>query len=197
MATTTAPDEGQRTSSGRSCFGDRTRFAQQRARGPCCASHEATACASARVKYGPETPWWIRADPADGQKVGWETNLERMGSPGERVYKAPCGLRRAFCSQSARSRLRTGRAHVLAWGTPRNTRLACYAQGDVMAARMVGIRQEGNPCRMVPSKKGRGARSANSCHDVTEKVRRLRTAALVRIKKEKKKVKQRKPRHFG
>ena len=42
--------------------------------------------------------------------------------------------------------------HVLAWGTPRNSGLAWDAQGDVMAARMVGIRQEGNPCRMVPSK---------------------------------------------
>ncbi len=171
MATETAPDEGQGPSSGRSCFGDRAGFAQQRARGSCRASHEAATCASARVKSGPETPRWIQADPADGQKLGWITNLERMGSPGGRVCKAPCGLRRAFCSQSARSRLRTGRAHVLAWGTPRNARLAWDAQGDVMAARMVGIRQEGNPCRMVPSEKGRGARSANSCHDDTQKVR--------------------------
>ncbi len=65
--------------------------------------------------------------------------------------------------------LRTSRAHVLAWGTPRNARLAWDAQGDVVAARMVGIRQEGNPCRMVPSEKGRGARSASSCRDVTKK----------------------------
>ena len=78
---------------------------------------------------------------------------------------------------------------MLVWGTPRNARLACDAQGDVMAARMVGIRQEGNPCRMVPSEKGRGARSANSCHDVTEKVRRLRTAALV-VRNEKKKLRK-------
>jgi len=27
-----------------------------------------------------------------------------------------------------------------------------------------------NPCRMVPSKEGRGAQSAGSCHDVTGKV---------------------------
>ena len=52
------------------------------------------------------------------------------------------------------ARLRTGRAHMLAWGTPRNARLAWDAQGDVVAARMVGLRQEGNPCRMVPSEKG-------------------------------------------
>ena len=92
-----------------------------------------------------------------------------MGSPGGRVCKALCGLCSAFCSQSARRRLRTGRAHMLAWGTPRNARLAWDAQGDVVAARMVGIQQEGNPCQMVPSEKGRGARSANSCHDVTGK----------------------------
>ena len=122
-------------------------------------------------------------------------NLDRMGSPGEHECKAPCGLLRAFCSQSAESRLRTGKAHVLVWGTPRNARLAWDVQGDVMAARMVGIQQKGNPCRMVPSEKGRGAQSTNSCHDVTEKVRRLRIAALVRIKRKKKK--KSKPHHFG
>ena len=30
-------------------------------------------------------------------------NLDRTGFPGERVCKAPCGLRRAFCSQNVRS----------------------------------------------------------------------------------------------
>ena len=120
-------------------------------------------------------------------------NLDRTGSPGERVCEALCGLRRAFCSQSARSRLRTGRAHVLVWGTPRNARLACDAQGDVVAARMVGIRQEGNPYRMVPSEKGRGARSANSCHDVTGKVRGCELPLWCVLKK---KVEKSKPRHF-
>ena len=44
--------------------------------------------------------------------------------------------------------------------------------GDVMAARVVGIRQEGvNPCRMVPSMKGR---STVQLHDVTGKVRSAR-----------------------
>ena len=77
---------------------------------------------------------------------------ERMGSPGGRVCKTLRGLRSVFCSQSARRRLQTGRAHVLAWGTPRRARFALDVQGDVMAARVVGIRQEGvNPCRMVPS----------------------------------------------
>ena len=36
------------------------------------------------------------------------------------------------------------RAHVLMWGTPRNAGLALDAQCDVVAARMVGLRQEGN-----------------------------------------------------
>ena len=54
------------------------------------------------------------------------------------------------------------------------------AQGDVMAARVVGIRQERlNPCRMVPSMKGRGTRQL---HDVTGKVQHawLRIAAQMR-----------------
>ena len=41
-----------------------------------------------------------------------------------------------------------------------------------MAARVVGIRQEGViPCRMVPSMKGRGTRQL---HDVTGKVQHVR-----------------------
>ena len=56
----------------------------------------------------------------------------------------------------------------------------CNAQGDVMAARVVGIRQEGvDPCRMVPSRRDDGT---CSCHDVTDKVQRawLRIAAQMR-----------------
>ena len=114
------------------------------------------------------------ADPADGQKVGWIMDSERMGSPSGHVCEAPCGLRRAFCEQNARSRLRTGRAHVLAWGTPRYARFALNAQGDVMAARVVGIRQEG--IKSLPDgafQEVRGTRSVNSCHDVTDKGARL------------------------
>ena len=97
------------------------------------------------------------AYPADGQKLGWDTDSERMGSLRGHVCETLRGLRSVFCSQSARRRLRTGRAHVLACGTPRSARFAFGdAQGDVMAARVVGIRQEGvNPCRMVPSMRDR------------------------------------------
>ena len=63
-ATETATDEGQRPSSGHSCFGNRTRFARQRARGSGRAAQEAAACTSARVKPGPETPAVDVADPA-------------------------------------------------------------------------------------------------------------------------------------
>ena len=86
---------------------------------------------------------------------------ERMGSPGGRVCEALCGLRSVFCSQGARRRLRTGRAHVLAWGTPRSARFALNAQGDVMAARVVGIQQEG--IKSLPDgavQEGQGARTA-------------------------------------
>ena len=67
---------------------------------------------------------WMLADPSDGQKVGWITDSERMGSPGGRVCETLRGLRSVFCSQSGRRRLRTGRAHVLAWGAPRSARFA-------------------------------------------------------------------------
>ena len=46
-----------------------------------------------------------------------------------------------------------------------------------MAARVVGIRQEGvNPCRMVPSMEGRGTRQL---HDVTGEVPRARLRIAV------------------
>ena len=48
-----------------------------------------------------------------------------------------------------------------------------------MAARVVGIRQEGvKPCRMVPSMKGRGTRQL---HDVTGKVQRARLRIAVQM----------------
>ena len=112
------------------------------------------------------------ADPADGQKVGWIMNLDRMDSPSERVCEALCGLCSVFCSQGAWRRLRKGKAHVLVWGTPRNAGLALNEQSDVMAARVVGIRQEGIKSLLdVTVQEGRGSQSANSCHDVMEKVR--------------------------
>ena len=62
------------------------------------------------------------------------------------VACAVCSVRRVHDAGHGRAK------HM--WGTLRNARFAFNAQGDVMAARVVGIRQEGlNPCRMVPSKR--------------------------------------------
>ena len=84
-------------------------------------------------------------------------DLDRMGSPRERVCKAP-----------------TSRAHVFAWGTPRSARFALNAQGDVMAARVVGIRQEGIKSLLDGAvQEERGARSADNRHDVTGKRARV------------------------
>ena len=97
------------------------------------------------------------AYPADGQKLGWDRRIWTGWVLHASVFVK---LRRA--------------EHMCSRGEPLETRgLLWDAQGGVMAARMVGIRQEGNPCRMVPSERGGGARSANSCHDVTEKERGL------------------------
>ena len=94
------------------------------------------------------------ADPADGQKVGWIMNSEWMGSPRERVCEAP-----------------TSRAHMFVWGTPRTARFAFNAQGDVMAARVVGIRQEGESLLDGAVHEGRGT---VQLHDVTGKVQGAR-----------------------
>ena len=83
-----------------------------------------------------------------------------MGSLGGRVCETLRGLRRVFCSQSALRRLRTGRAHVLAWGTPRSARFAFNAQSDVTAARVVGIRQEGESLPDGAVHEGRGTQAA-------------------------------------
>ena len=94
------------------------------------------------------------AYPADGQKLGWDMDSERMGSPGGRVCETLRGLRSVFCSQSARCRLRMGRAHVLAWGTPRSAR---FAFGMRRVTSWLHVWSESgrrvNPCRMVPSKR--------------------------------------------
>ena len=99
-------------------------------------------------------------------------NLDWTGSLRGRVCETLRGLRGVFCSQSARRRLRTDRAHVLAWRTPRIARFVFFFNARVTSWLHVwfGIRQEGvKPCRMVPSMKGRGTRQL---HDVTGKVPR-------------------------
>jgi len=105
------------------------------------------------------------------------------------------GLRRVFCSQSARRRLRTGRAHVLAWGTPRSARFVFGdAQGDVMAARVVGIRQEGESLPDGAVHEKRGTRAAAMTSRARCKARELRVAAMVLRIQEKKMENKSKPR---
>ena len=75
-----------------------------------------------------------------------------MGSLREHVCETLRDLRGVFCSQSAGY----GWAeHMCSRGEPLGLRGFFFlCAGDVMAARAVGIRQEGvNPCRMVPSKR--------------------------------------------
>ena len=97
-------------------------------------------------------------------------NSERTGSLRGHVCETHRGLRGVFCSQSARRRLRTGRAHVFAWRTPRIARFFFFynAQGDIMAARVV--RDPAGGSVTLPDgavHKGRGTRQL---HDVTGKV---------------------------
>ena len=94
------------------------------------------------------------ADPVDGQKVGWiwiRTGWVLQAGVCVKLYVAcaVCSVRRAHDAGHGRAE------HMCSRGEPLETRgLLWDAQGGVMAARMVGIRQEGlNPCRMVPSKR--------------------------------------------
>ena len=122
MATATATVEGQMPGSGGSCNRDRPGSTRQRTGGPCRATDETPTCTAARVRPGPETHAVDGADPADGQRSGWVVNSERMGSLRGHVCETLRGLRGVFCSQSAWRGLRTGRAHVFAWRTPRTAR---------------------------------------------------------------------------
>ena len=125
-ATTTATIERQRPSSGRSFNGDRAGFTRRRACGPCRATHETPTCSAAGVRPGPGTPAVDVADPADGQRSGWVDEFGRTGSLRGHVCETLRGLRGVFCSQSARRRLRAGRAHVLAWRSPRIARFVFF-----------------------------------------------------------------------
>ena len=118
------------------------------------------------------------ADPADGQKVGWIMDSERMGSPGGRLcesstWPAQCVL---FAERTAQVTDRQSTcAHV---GNPLGCEVCFWnAQGDVMAARVVGIRQEGESLPDGAVQEGRGTKYASSCHDVMGKVQGARAAS--------------------
>ena len=80
---------------------------------------------------------------------------------------AVCSVRRVHGAGSGRAE------HMCSRGEPLGLRgLFLRCAGDVMAARVVGIRQEGvNPCRMVPSMRDE---VHVQLHDVTGKVQRAR-----------------------
>ena len=61
--------------------------------------------------------------------------------------------------------------HMCSRGEPLETRglLGMHRVTSWLHVWLESGRRGLNPCRMVPSKEGRGARSANSCHDVTGK----------------------------
>ena len=154
MATTTATMARQMPGSGCSCIWNRPGSTQQRTGRPCCATDETPACTAARVKTRSGNARGGLAGPADGQRSGWVVNSEWMGSLREHVCETRRDLRGVFCLQNAQRRLRTSRAHVLAWRIPRIARFVCFFNARVTSWLHVwcGIRQEGViPCRMVPS----------------------------------------------
>ena len=81
-----------------------------------------------------------------------------------------CSVRRAHGAGYGRAE------HMCSRVEPLGVRgLLLNAQGDVMAARGVGIRQEGvNPCRVVPSKR---EEEHVQLHEVTGKVQNARAAS--------------------
>ena len=105
-------------------------------------------------------------------------NSDWMGSLREHVCETLRDLRGVFCSQSARRRLRTDRAHVLAWRTPRIARFFFFnARVTSWLHVWCGIRQEGvNPCRMVPAMRDE---VHVQLHDVTGKVQHARLIGAV------------------
>jgi len=86
------------------------------------------------------------------------------------VACAVCSVRRVHGAGYGRAE------HICSHGEPLGLRgLLLDAQGDVMDAHVVGIRQEGgNPCRMVPSMRDE---VHVQLHDVTDKVQSARAAS--------------------
>ena len=95
------------------------------------------------------------AYPADGQKPGWvdEFGMDGFSSTGGRVCESSTWPAQCVLFAERTAQVTDGQSTCACVGNPSECEV-CFlnAQGDVMAARVVGIRQEGvNPCRMVPS----------------------------------------------
>ena len=84
------------------------------------------------------------ADPADGQMVGWITDLEWMGSPGGRVCESSTWPAQCVLFAERTAQVTDGQSTCALVGNPSECEVCFWdAQSDVMAARVVGIRQEG------------------------------------------------------
>ena len=125
------------------------------------------------MKPGPETHAVDVADPTDGQRPGWVAGFGLNGfstRTGVRnsTWPARCVLFTEYTAQ-----VTAGQSTFVGVGNPSDCEVCLWgAQGDVMAARVVGIRQEGvNPCRMVPSMRDE---VHVQLHDVTGKVQSVR-----------------------
>ena len=108
-------------------------------------------------------------------------DLDWMGSTGGRVCESSTWPARCVLFTERMAQVTDGQSTCVRVGNP-SKRKVCFgdAQGDVMAARVVGIRQEGESLPDGTVQEGRGARSASSCQDVTQKVRELGIVAQVR-----------------
>ena len=85
------------------------------------------------------------AYPADGQKLGWDMDSERMGSPGGRVCESSTWPAQCVLFAARTAQVTDGQSTFVRVVNPSECEV-CFldAQGDVMAARVVGIRQEGS-----------------------------------------------------
>ena len=119
---TTASDNGQRPSSGRSCNGNRAGLAQQQARGSGRAAHETATCSPAGVKPGPGTPA-VDVSLSRGRTKGrlgrWIRNgwvLQAGACVKLDVACAGCSVRRAHGAGYGRAE------HMCSWGEPLGVR---------------------------------------------------------------------------
>ena len=98
-----------------------------------------------------------------------------MGSLRGHVCETLRDLRGVLCSQGARCRLRTGRARVLAWRTPRIARFVLFFYARVtswLPARVVGSPAGGS--NSLPDGSVHVGRGARQLPDVTGKVQHVR-----------------------
>ena len=114
------------------------------------------------------------AYPADGQKLGWIMDSEWMGSPGGRVCESSTWPAQCVLFAERTVQVTDGQSTCARVGTPRSARFAFgNAQGDVMAARVVGIRQEGETLPDGAVHEGRGTLAAAMTSRARCKMREL------------------------